>query len=109
MAATQTNKPTVVLAAANDVIAGNTDILAVHIISASGEAGDSVILHDDDGDVIDSYIVDGENYDREYVINAKWAGVLLETNTGDRATVMIKRAHSNMGIGTVRQDTVLGG
>ncbi|KKK82952.1 hypothetical protein LCGC14_2798260 [marine sediment metagenome] len=107
MATTQTDKPTVKITGTTG-ISGNIDILAIHVISLNGVAGDIVTLQDDGGDDIDSYIVDGSNYDREYVINAKWAGCTVSTNTGNRATVYVKRAHSNMGIGPIRESSQLG-
>ena len=107
MATTQLDKPTVKITNTTG-ITGNVDILAFHVISKEGVAGDIVTIQDTDGDDIDSYIVDGENYDREYVINAKWTDPIVSTNTGNRATIYVKRAHSNMGIGPIRQSTQLG-
>ena len=107
MATTQTDKPTVKITGTTG-LNGNVDILAFHIISLNGVAGDIVTIQDVDGDDIDSYIVDGSNYDREYVINAKWTDPTVSTNTGDRATVYLKRAHGNMGIGPIRESSQLG-
>jgi len=80
-----------ILAEVGDAVTTEEWILAVHVVAKAGAAGDEVELQDTEGNVIDHYVLDGANYDREFIINAPWAGVVLTTNTGTHATVYVKR------------------
>jgi hypothetical protein len=91
MPATQTGKPTVIFATVGDRVDTEEMILAFHVVAPAGVAGDVVELQDTSGAVIDHYVIDGANFDREYVINAPWTGVVLTANTAAHATVYMKR------------------
>lgn len=105
MSTSQANTPNPRMTAANDTWgeAGKYyRLLGMHVISASGVAGDQVILEDGDGNIIRECLVSGSNFDKEYTIAAKWKGqITLATNTGNRATVELMLAVRGLQIDTV--------
>ena len=96
MSTSQANTPNPRMTEANDEW-GEADkmyrLLGIHVLSASGVAGDQVILEDGNGTIIRECLVSGNNFDKEYTIAAPYEGpITLATNTADRATVELMLA-----------------
>lgn len=74
---------------------GGTVIQTVIIESASPQVGDVIAIHDIDDDHIIPPVTIGSTdpYYREILVNNKFNGVHVQTNTGGRATVWVTRRY----------------
>lgn len=78
-------------------------IHTITVVSAGPTDLDSIVIHDADShEVIPTITVSGTTpFWRQVIVDGKFKGVHIQTNTGNRASVYVGRGHQGLNIGPV--------
>ncbi len=99
MATAQIDSDLVILNVATDSIPGKHDYLTITVVSDNPTAADSIKVQDTDSEEVTPPIVTSTDaIFKEILIMGPVTGLNLATNTGDRATVYVRRANPRMNL-----------